>query len=190
MEVKHSINMEEYGLKLRPVTLEDAEFICSLRNEIENTRYIGDTSNKVEDQKFWIENYLKRANDYYFCIEKLNGESIGTIAIYDINNNRAEWGRWILKDKNLYSPTTVLLIFKVAFEFLNLKTLYCRTVELNTKVVSFHDHVGLRRVDIEYNGVQIKGEYRNLIVHEINKENFEVIKNKLQKLAQFSERFL
>lgn len=188
--MKHTVEVFKYGIRFRPIIKEDAQFICDLRHNEKNSRYIGASSSEAREQEKWIEAYLKRDDDYYFCIEKENGEKIGTIAIYDKINNRAEWGRWILKDKNLYSPTTVLLIYEIAFDLINLESLYCRTVIANEKVVSFHDNLGLTRIGIEENGVKINKVHYDLIVHEITKAKFLEIKSKLVKLAKFSERLL
>ena len=87
--MKHNITVEGFGYRLRPVEIEDAEFIIAVRLEdAKRNRYIHTISEDVNIQKEWIENYLKRENDYYFVIEnKITDKPEGLISIYEIKQN-------------------------------------------------------------------------------------------------------
>lgn len=139
--MKHSINIDGYSYRLRPVTLDDADFIVSVRLEDkERNRYINAISEDVNEQTNWLNCYFKRKDDYYFIIEnKLTSSKEGLIAIYNIDKDKAEWGRWVIRKGSLAALESVYLIYEVAFNMLNLSELYCRTILDNTSVVSFHD---------------------------------------------------
>ncbi len=139
--MKKNITEEGLNYRLRMVNANDADFIIYIRTEdLERSRYIHPISCDVQKQKEWIEQYLKKDNDYYFVIEnKISGKPEGLISIYNIEHSKAEWGRWILKKGSLASFESVLLIFEVAFNRLALNEVYCRTIADNKPVVEFHE---------------------------------------------------
>ncbi|MFJ7825272.1 GNAT family N-acetyltransferase [Psychrobacillus sp. NPDC096623] len=189
--MKHDICIEKYGVRLRPVCLEDAPYIHQLRLNTENVKYIGDTDQNLLHQHEWIIKYEETEGDYYFCVEDIRGSKLGTIGLYNVSEKEAEWGRWIISEKYLLAPTIVLILYDIAFYKLNLQSVYCRTIIENEKVVSFHDSCGLLQEGIERGGVTIRGEKRDLIVHRLDKQNYEnTVRRKLEKIARFSERIM
>ena len=138
--MRHDLRAEGFGIRLRPVSVEDAEFIHQLRCHPELENFIGPTVGGVEGQRVWIENYLSRSGDYYFCVERLDGTKVGTVGIYNIDekNQTAEWGRWILLPGSQAAPASMHLLYRIAFEELGLKELTCTVVEDNSSVVTIH----------------------------------------------------
>ena len=188
--MNHDIQVERHGVRLRPVRIEDARFIYQLRWEPSLSQYIGDTDQNPEAQVLWLERYMQREGDYYFIIETSEGKRVGTIAIYEADGDRAEWGRWVIMPGQPVAPGSSWLIYYVAFECLGLKEVYCRTVEDNVKVVSFHDHCGLRRIGVEKNGVTIKGESKNLIVHAAGTDDWPAIQSRLALSVKMAQRLI
>lgn len=144
----HDIAQEGPAFRLRPVRLEDAGFIVELRTMAGHTRFLHPVSQDVEQQRVWLETYFRRPNDYYFVVEeRVTQVPVGTVGIYDLDANRetAEWGRWILKPGSLAATEVALLVYRTAFEVLELRSVYCRTIAQNAQVVSFHDSCGLSR---------------------------------------------
>jgi RimJ/RimL family protein N-acetyltransferase len=182
--------VEKFGIKLRPVTFEDAEFIVNLRCQPDISRYIGDTSPDINAQKKWLKEYFTKDNDYYFCIELSSGKKAGTIGVYNIENNIAEWGRWVISPAFPIAPASAWLIYYISFEILNLSEVYCRTVSENKQVVSFHDSCGIPRKGIEKNAVCINGKEKDLIIHSVKREQWETLKQKLYRPANLVERLL
>lgn len=89
--------LEKYGVKLRLVEIDDAEFIVRLRTDSKLSAFISATSGDVEAQKAWIRSYKEREatdREYYFIVEK-DGASWGTIRIYNLTNNSFESGSWV-----------------------------------------------------------------------------------------------
>lgn len=150
----HSHVLQGLSYQIRPVQLGDEEQILALRTMPDLAGHIHPTPSGVGEQRKWIENYLIRENDFYFIVEKKEDLQFeGTISLYNIQKDRAEWGRWLLRPGSLASPESAYLIYKFAFEVLGLNAVYCRTVASNRKVISFHSRCELKR------GPAIKGAF-------------------------------
>ncbi len=181
--MKHSITTSGFLYRIRPVDISDAQFIIDVRLEDkERNRYIHEISDDVELQKKWIENYLKREGDYYFVVENmLTGEKEGLIGIYNISNNKAEWGRWVIKKDSFAALESVSLVYKTGFEKLGLDELYTRTIENNEQVVNFHKNINAKFRAQLINEVELNGNKYNVIEQYVDKNYyFDTIKNELE----------
>ena len=178
--------MEISGIKtvLRTVELNDAEFICNLRNKSTNNKYL--SSNKIitlNEQLNWIQNHLNQIDGNYFIIEeKQNKKKVGTISIYNILNNNGEFGRYICESPQQSIEAEFLLI-KHAFENLKLDFVYCKTIRENEKTHKQHLKYGFKVSSEEYD-INLK---QTLVIQRINrleyKEfNYDWIPNLLNKL--------
>jgi len=79
--MQHDIQIEGFGVRLRPVRMEDAPFIVWLRN-LEHARgRVGDSASTQQSQETWLQAYFQRAGDYYFIVETPGGIPVGTLAI-------------------------------------------------------------------------------------------------------------
>ena len=172
--MKHKITIDGFGYRLRPVKLSDAQFIIDVRLEdAERNRFIHTISRDVEEQEKWITAYLEREGDYYFIVEnRLSGRAEGLISVYDINDGKAEWGRWVLKKDSFAAVESVDLIYRVAFEKIGLDELYCRTVQDNVEVVSFHNSIGERTRQVINNAFEINGKMYNAVEQYADREIF------------------
>lgn len=73
-------------IDLVPLTLNDTENIVEIRNREKNRYFLNQTYElNVESQRIWYETYLTRDNDIYWCIYNKKNEFIGTIRVYDID---------------------------------------------------------------------------------------------------------
>lgn len=183
--MRHDISMEGYAYRLRPIRLEDAGFVVELRTDASLGKYLNSTSTKISDQESYIRRYYERVGDYYFVIEKMETrEQEGLIAIYDLDDKEktAEWGRWIIKPSSMAGLESAYLIYKFSFEILGLKSVYCRTIAKNEKVVSFHDSCGLTRNKILKNYAEIDGAIYDSIEHSWEKKNWLESGLRLEKL--------
>lgn len=78
--------LEGKCIDLIPFTLNDAENVVEIRNRDKNKYFLNQTHElNVADQTKWYETYLARDNDIYWCIYNKKNEFIGTIRIYDID---------------------------------------------------------------------------------------------------------
>ena len=95
-------SINRYGLHVRLVQEDDAEFILSLRTNEKLARFINATSADVSQQIEWTRIYKKReasGTDYYFVFEKPQGTPVGVCRIYDVEPGRFTTGSW------LFSPS-------------------------------------------------------------------------------------
>ena len=178
-----------YGYLLRPVKMEDAQFIIDVRLEDqERNQFIHKISSELKVQEQWIENYLSREKDYYFVIENvLTKEREGLIAIYDVADERAEWGRWVVKKGSMAAVESVNLLYKIAFEKLGLRELYSCTIEDNKAVVAFHDSIGQKTRRIIEKAVILEGKEYNVVEQFVDKEYYystvkQILEEKSEKI--------
>ena len=127
---------------LRSVQIKDAEFILSLRLDGDLNQYLNKVDDDVSKQEEWITRQMQSDGDYYFIIESKSGESLGTISLYNINEQHAEFGRWISKGGAVQNIESVILLHGFGFESLGLNKIYSRTAVENKKVLGFHKRFG------------------------------------------------
>lgn len=186
--MKHNYRIEGVGFRLRPVTLQDAQFIVDVRLEdSDRNQYIHKISSDVTAQQEWLNSYLERADDFYFVVEnKITGESEGLISIYDVDNGKAEWGRWVIKKGSLATVESLDLLFKVAFNELQLEELYCRTIRDNERVVSLHDSLPQLKRGVLNGFIELNGETYDAVEHYTTPEHYlNVLQEELEKKALF-----
>jgi RimJ/RimL family protein N-acetyltransferase len=147
--MRHNLGIEGSAFRLRPVRLEDAGFIVELRSDPERGRYLHRGATDAPAQEQWLRTYFKTPGDFYFIVEnRSTGAAEGTAGIYNLNASRrdAEWGRWIMRRGSLAALESACLIYRLAFENLDLACLYCRTIVENASALAFHDSFGVERV--------------------------------------------
>lgn len=172
---------------MRPISNNDAHFVVELRTNSEVNRYLHSTSSCVVEQLKWFAEYYERPGDYYFIVERMdNGVSEGVVAIYDIDSDEGhgEWGRWILRPGSLAAVESAWLIYRAAFELIGLNSVFCRTVENNAKVVSFHDSCGISERVSLLQHFEINGQDLDAIEHRVDRICWSRISPKMEKLAR------
>lgn len=172
--MKHNFFMEGFAYRLRPIRLDDAQFIIDVRLEdAERNKYIHRISRDVSDQETWLNRYFEREGDYYFVIEnRLTGEREGLIGFYDAADGKAEWGRWVVKKGSFAAVESVDLVYRIAFEMAGLNELYCRTLELNSEVISFHTSIGEEKRQLLVDAFEIDGEKYNAVEQYADRDIF------------------
>lgn len=125
--IGYNFEIERYGLKVRLVHEEDAEFIVRLRTDERNARFIHATDASVEKQEEWIRKYKVReakGEDYYF-IFYAQEQPVGLIRIYDIDYvaKKATAGSWVcVPDLPMQIPISVLIICReILFDTLGME---------------------------------------------------------------------
>ena len=128
---------------LRNVNLNDAEFILSLRTNPEKNKYLSITSNNINNQKIWLNNYSFDKSQFYFIITNSHNKPFGTIRLYDINSENFCWGSWILSDGAPinFALESMLIIYSFALS-LGLKNSNFDVRRENISVCSFHERLG------------------------------------------------
>ena len=179
--MNHSIILKNDERTLRPVTVEDAEFIVRLRNQAHVKDCVNDTSTDVERQRQWIRDYLQRDNEYYWIIETPDGEPFGTMSLYhyDAEKNQIESGRWVeLKGEkytyNLFA--SAIQINDFAFEVLKVDSIVFDVVVTNTRVIRWHKLYGAEVTGVEKNAVILNGVPTDVIWMRITKKKWPEIR--------------
>jgi len=146
VELEHTLKAPH--LQLRTAVEDDAEFVLSLRLDPGLSRFIGETDPSVEKQRDWIAHKRKEKDDYHMIVEGNNGNSLGVVAVYNIDWTQStfEWGRWILHPDSPKSTAneSALLCYKLGFDILGIQKSVFGVIAENAKVRSFHMKLGAR----------------------------------------------
>lgn len=184
--MNHSITTEGFGVRLRPVRMEDAAFIVWLRNLDHARGRIGDTVDE-SGQRAWLEKYFTRDGDYYFIIETAAGVSVGAYGIYDVRGRSAESGRWVINPAVPAAIPSALLAFRTAFETLGMEELRVSTVSTNQLVLSLNRKFGFRQIGITDSAQIINGQPVDLINFVLDAREWPKVREKLSPLAKLAE---
>jgi hypothetical protein len=164
-QLPENFTLERYGLQVRLVTEEDAEFIVSLRTDSRLSRHIHYTSPNLSQQKQWIRDYKLREAaglDYYFLFS-INNQALGLARIYDITEDTFTQGSWVFSPDAVLGASVLgnIISSEIGFEFLDKKIEFSDARRDNTThryVKSFHPEV-------------IKTDEQN-IYYKINPDDF------------------
>lgn len=153
-------------VKLREVTVDDAEFILSLRCDEKKTRFLHKTEYNVEKQVEYIKRYFTIPDEWYFIIENLTGERIGTYRIYDVQGDSFCIGSWLLVDgvSAAESFESDWLLRMYGFDVLGFKKIHFDVRKGNKKVIAYHKMVGARitgETDLDWLWEITREEYVN-----------------------------
>ena len=184
--MKHSVTTEGFGVRLRPVRMEDAAFIVWLRNLDHARGRIGDTVDESA-QRAWLEKYFTREGDYYFIIETAGGVNVGAYGIYDVRGKSAESGRWVINPEVPAAIPSAMLAFKTAFETLGMDELRVSTVSTNQLVLSLNKKFGFREVSVTKNAQIIAGQPVDLVNFLLDAKDWPKVREKLTPLAKLAE---
>lgn len=180
----HSLIAQGYGIRLRPVRLEDAPFIVWLRNLEYVKGRVGDSATDVAGQERWLNLYFAREGDYYFIAETLNEIPLGTYGVYDLNETSAEIGRLVIRPEvPAGAPATVLLI-DLFYTQIGLTQLRGRVVARNHRARSFFRKLGFNEVKVEHAGQVIGGQAVDMVLLSQVTEDWLRVREKLITEAQ------
>jgi RimJ/RimL family protein N-acetyltransferase len=156
--MRHSWKAEGFGVRIRPVRLDDAAFIVWLRN-LEHTKgKLGDSAAGVADQEAWLRTYFDREDDIYFITETLGGVPLGTHALSHVTGDHGEAGRLIIRPDVPAAVPTSLITFDLAFGEMGFKELLGTSVSTNEKVHSYVRKFGFRQTNVEVGARVIAGQ--------------------------------
>jgi RimJ/RimL family protein N-acetyltransferase len=174
---------EGFGVRLRPVKIEDAAFIVWLRNSEHARGKLGDSASDVAGQEAWLEKYFQRDGDYYFIVETLNGIAVGTHSLYDITAGSAELGRWIIRPGIQAAIPSHMVAFDIAFGQLGLKELRNATVSTNQGVLSISRKFGFRQIRIDRGSRVIGGQPVDMVQFILTAQDWVKTRERLAPTA-------
>lgn len=131
-------------IKLCLVSIEDYEFIHSIRVLPTSIKFLSQVDNNPLQQKYWLEKYKIReaaGQEYYFLIVRLSTDSpVGTIRAYHVDHekSRAQCGSWILTDKKtLSSAIESILLMCQAMNDVGIRSVIVDARKDNTNALRF-----------------------------------------------------
>ena len=141
---------EIYGLHVRLVNEDDAEFILKLRTNERLSQHIHSTVDDLETQKRWIREYKKReaeGREYYFIYSQ-NKDFVGVNRISNIFEYYGLGGSWLCSPDNdpLVSMTTPVVGNDICFDEIQLDYIVMDVRKANKHVWKFHESVGAIRI--------------------------------------------
>jgi RimJ/RimL family protein N-acetyltransferase len=175
--MRHDIHLSGFAFSLRPIELDDAELLVSLRGDPELTRFMSQIPRDVRRQEEFLRGYFEREGDYYFVVDRRDAadqHAEGIVAIYDVDFDtcRAEWGRWVIRPRSLAAVESAWMIYRVGFERLGLGEMYCHTLIDNGSVLSFHDKAGLIRRKEIAGFYEVEGRPRDVVQHVLTRDRW------------------
>jgi RimJ/RimL family protein N-acetyltransferase len=125
----------------------DAEFILSLRTDVEKSRYLSAVSDDLDAQRGWLTAYSEAKGQAYFIIE-CRGEPIGTVRLYDAQQDSFCWGSWILKEgrPKQAAMESALMVYSYALDDLGFRSAHFDVRRENERVWRYHERLGAVRV--------------------------------------------
>lgn len=173
-------HIERYGVVLRLVEPKDAKFILKLRNDEQRSKHLSKTSNNINDQINWINEYKKRealGEEYYFVAVDEQDNPLGTTRLSELNGASFELGSWLFsKDSPVEVAIKADIITKeIGFDWLNFESCKFNVRKENKKVLNYHKH---------YSPEFVKEDDLN-IFFLLNKENFNKVKDKFIKMLSY-----
>ena len=94
----------------------------------------------------WLRNYAEADDQAYFIIE-IDGQSVGTVRLYDAKDDSFCWGSWILAAN---APKTAaiesaLMVYAYAVDHLGFQSAHFDVRKSNQRVWNFHERFGAVR---------------------------------------------
>ena len=176
------------GIKtiLREISEADAEDIVNLRNDPANNKFLFQKPISVEEQLNWIKRNKNSEKAKNFKVTSIDGEFKGTISIYNIEDGRGEFGRYVVTNP-VNAIEAEYLLLKICFEQLGMNAVYCQTNMENKAVWGQHVKLGFREIETKEVTVGTNADVMvKAVVQEITADQFKQFNyDKIVKLIKF-----
>jgi len=138
--IKKATKIIGSNILLTDATVDDAEFIISLRLDPQKMKHLSATSTRLEDQVNWLSSYKSRNDQAYFIIRDKNMNRLGCVRIYDPIEYSYCWGSWLMINglSPLISIESALLVYAYG-RYLGFKDARIDVRKENTHVWTFHE---------------------------------------------------
>jgi len=181
--MKHKIHIKGFAYALRPVELEDAEFIVEVRTP-DHTRFMHQIVRTVEAQREWLERYFQRPSEYYFVVERMGNRSReGLVGLLDFDNKNesAQMGRLVLRPGSFAAAETALLTLRLAFDTFHLDEVWGFTTTENLPMIAYIESCGFERWGAME--VVVGNKPRNAIRFVMTKQRWQTSEKELRELS-------
>lgn len=139
------------SLEFRFVTLSDADYILSLRQDDRYNAHLSPVTGTVGDQRRWIAEYKAReaaGQEAYYIIARSDGPPCGLVRLYDITPNCFTWGSWILDENKPPKAAleSALRVYDIGFRAFGCAKSVFDVRRDNTRTLAFHRRFGAQEV--------------------------------------------
>lgn len=149
---------------LVPFTLVDADNVVAIRNREKNRYFLNQTCIiTTASQARWHQSYLERFDDIYWSIYNKQNQFIGTVRIYDINEEKdiCNQGSFIIDDDyaegGLHAVEVEILTLDFVFDVLKIGNVINEDRADNKVMNSLTKKLGFKFVeDVKIGGVDYK----------------------------------
>ena len=156
--MQHTFHAEGFGIRVRPVRMEDAAFIVWLRHLEHAKGKLGDSAADVAGQEAWLKAYFEREGDYYFIAETPGGFPWApTASMIKPEPVRNRAGTLCAPEVPAALPTSIIS-FDLAFGPMELKEVRATSIISNRTLHSYIRKLGFRQTKVETAGRIIGGK--------------------------------
>ncbi|MEI6336333.1 MAG: GNAT family N-acetyltransferase [Methylococcaceae bacterium] len=147
-KIQKALKIQGRSLVFRDANQADAAFILSLRTDSQKSRYLSAVDADLDKQKNWLNHYAEQTDQAYFIIESVEGEPLGTVRLYDAQEQSFCWGSWILKEgaPQTAAIESALMVYAYAIDYLKFQSAHFDVSSGNESVWRFHERFGAIRI--------------------------------------------
>lgn len=169
--------LEGRYVDLRSCTAEDAEFTLAIRQDPRYGRFIPRVDGTVDQQRAWIERQRLSGDDYFFVIWDKSGSRIGTIGLYNIEDDHCEAGRIIVQGNPFQSLEAQVLSFDFGFNILRMNRIISYIFADNESALRFSKQFGG-----SFDDVPVYRDGRAMLKKTNTVESFSTAREKLARI--------
>lgn len=146
-EILKADRIEGHRLLLRDVVPADCAFIFDLRTSDSAAAHISATPPDRQSQIDYVAAYQRGSKVAYFIICETDGTPLGTVRLYDPQEESFAWGSWILRANapRFAAIESALIVYHYALDHLGFSSAHFSVREENAKVWQFHERFGAKR---------------------------------------------
>lgn len=150
--MEHHYVVDYEDIRIRPLSDKDLELVRSWRNKDQIRKWF--THSQIitkADQKQWYLDYIDKEDDMFFIIEeiKLIQRPIGCVALYHMNKEEAEFGRFMIGETQAmskgYGKKALEAMKQLAFHTLRLRRIYLHVLSHNAKAMKVYEKAGFKK---------------------------------------------
>lgn len=171
------MNLQDNELLLRPIEIEDIDFLRDMINDPEMERYVVGWSRPVSrhKQEEWIRS--ENSGNHIRYVIDCNGTPIGMASLteLDFKNATAELNIKLASTqwkKHGYGTRALRLLIAYAFQELNINCLSASILEYNAASIALFEKLGFQREGILRERVFKGNAYHSLYVYSLLKKEF------------------
>ena len=180
------------NILLREVREEDIRIFGSWKNDAQYYEYFYElVPITMQQQQEWLSKIIHDPSEIIFSIalKKSRDVCIGTVGFQhiDLRNRKAEWGRWIIGDRENAPRGTgkevEFLMLEYAFEHLGINKLFCEVLKTNEKVVSLHKRFGFVEEGLLKEHIFKQGAFVDVILLALYAKRYFDMKQEIHSIA-------